>query len=124
MSVVYLLHFDAEYVSQRETYTNGDGVEVRGRTRKRVRHYVGYAEDLDARMREHRSGNGARLMRAVSAAGIAFRVARVWMDAGPAFEKQIKARKRHAMFCPICTDAPADIDRATVPPENEDDLEF
>jgi predicted GIY-YIG superfamily endonuclease len=47
---VYLLHFD--------------------RPLKHAKHYLGYANDLQARLEQHRSGNGARLIQVVQEAGI------------------------------------------------------
>ena len=49
--VVYLLHFARPF--------------------KHARHYVGYSELLPQRLAHHSKGTGARLMAAVSEAGIA-----------------------------------------------------
>lgn len=53
---VYLLHFD--------------------RSLARARHYLGFAEDLEARLERHRRGDGARLMEVIAAEGIGFTLAR------------------------------------------------
>lgn len=81
---VYLLHFDAPL--------------------HHARHYIGYAKDIDARLDDHRTGNGARIMQAVADAGITWRLARVWPDAGRPYERQLKRQKHAARFCPICND--------------------
>jgi predicted GIY-YIG superfamily endonuclease len=70
--IVYLIHFDQVY--------------------KRVRHYIGSADDLDARLAQHRAGNGARLMEVITDAGIAWRVARTW-NGDRKFERQLKRLK-------------------------------
>ena len=78
---VYLIHFDRSY--------------------KHSRHYLGYAEDLAARVERHRAGAGARLMEVISAAGITWRVARTWPgDRG--LERKLKRRKDAPHICPIC----------------------
>lgn len=81
--VVYLLHFAQPY--------------------KHARHYVGYSELLTARLAHHRKGTGARLMAAVSAAGIEVTVARVWKGADRTFERRIHNYARSAQLCPMCT---------------------
>jgi hypothetical protein len=41
-------------------------------------------------------------MRAVTRAGIGWRVVRVWWDAGRTDERRIKRRKNTARLCPVC----------------------
>ncbi len=97
---VYLLHFEIPYVSQRDTYYVGE--ETRhGNRRKVVQHYIGWTDDLEARLKEHRSGNGARLMSAVQRAGINWECVRTWVGTIRK-EKELKRRKKAAAFCPIC----------------------
>ena len=57
MSQVYLLHFDQPY--------------------KHARHYIGWTNDLAARVELHANGGGARLMAVVSEANITFQEAGV-----------------------------------------------
>ena len=83
---VYLLHFD--------------------RPLKHARHYLGYAEDLGARLERHRAGNGARLMEVIATAGITWRLARTW-EGGRKLERQLKRRKEAPALCPICAGAKA-----------------
>ena len=77
---VYLLHFNTPY--------------------KHARHYLGSAEDLDARLTAHRSGRGARLMQVISKAGIHFELARTW-PGGRKEERQLKKQKNSPRMCPI-----------------------
>lgn len=84
--MVYLLHFEQK---------------LKGR----AQHYVGYTTDartLELRMQTHRAGRGGRLPNAMRLAGIDFVVARLWPDGDQAFERQMKRKKRHPTFCPIC----------------------
>lgn len=79
---VYLLHFHTPY--------------------RHAQHYLGYAEDLAARLQAHRSGNGARLVEVVTKAGIAWELVRVWEDGDRIFERRLKNRKNARLLCPIC----------------------
>ncbi len=78
---VYLLHFCTPY--------------------KHARHYLGYAESLPARLREHQSGNGARLMEVIHDAGISWTLARTW-EGGRDLERQLKRWHSGVKLCPIC----------------------
>jgi predicted GIY-YIG superfamily endonuclease len=84
MGTVYLIHFERPY--------------------QHARHYAGWASDLTGRLRHHRQGNGSRLMAAVSAARIPWRVVRTW-DADRNFERKLK---QHSLtrFCPVCSEQP------------------
>lgn len=82
MGTVYLLHFNREF--------------------KGCRHYIGYTENLDKRIKAHRSKRGARLVAAVVGEGIKFRVARTWENVDGHFERSLKNRKNSKFLCPIC----------------------
>ena len=79
--MIYLLHFS--------------------RPLKHAKHYMGYAEDIEARLARHRSGDGARLLRAVLAEGIEFELVRTW-PGGRVFERKLKRRRDTPKLCPIC----------------------
>ena len=81
--LVYLLHFGAPY--------------------QHAAHYLGWSACLRARLAHHRAGRGARLMAAVSAAGIDVTVARVWEGADRHFERTLHNRKQNRALCPICS---------------------
>ena len=81
MSTVYLIHFQRPY--------------------KHARHYLGYTADLEARIEQHRNGTGARLLQVITAAGIAFDVARTWA-CGRELERKLKNRHEGPRLCPIC----------------------
>ena len=69
---------------------------------KHAGHYLGYCDDLARRIAQHRSGNGARLMEVIAAAGIAWKVVRIWPgDRG--LERRLKRRKNTPRrLCPVC----------------------
>lgn len=82
MKQCYLLHFDPPY--------------------KHARHYLGYAENLDARVEHHRNGTGANLTKYASRAGVKMTVARVWDNADRKAERKLKTSKHHSRLCPLC----------------------
>lgn len=89
MRGVYLLHLDRPLSPKHTT-----------------RHYKGSAEDIEARVEEHRRGNGARIMQVAAERGIGFVLARVWecpegMTLRQA-EKIIKRQKNGRALCPLC----------------------
>ena len=87
---VYLLHFDKRY--------------------RHAGHYLGFAEDVEARIARHRAGNGARLVEVITQAGIGFTVARIWPDGDRAFERKLHNYKASPRLCPICRAAQDHVD--------------
>lgn len=92
---IYLIHFDERF--------------------RHAQHYLGSAEDLDARLKQHAAGTGSRLMEVVSQAGIHWSVARVWVTSDRSLERALKygntidprtgKRRRRgslARICPHC----------------------
>lgn len=91
-----------------------------------AQHYVGYAEDVEARLDEHaattwepyeepsyaegkrklgeKHGPGATFMGVVNSRGISYVLARVWEDGDQRLEKLIKSYKKTALLCPLCND--------------------
>lgn len=67
-----------------------------------ARHYIGFSEDIEARLEEHRRGNGSAFMAAVSQRGIEWTLARVWPGQGRDWERHLKRQKHAARLCPIC----------------------
>jgi predicted GIY-YIG superfamily endonuclease len=85
---IYLLHFARPY--------------------RHARHYLGFAEDLEQRLAQHRAGRGARLVQVVLGAGIGFEVARTW-EGDRRLERRLKnQRNAPARLCPICRGEPPD----------------
>jgi predicted GIY-YIG superfamily endonuclease len=79
--VVYLLHFE--------------------RPLHHAKHYLGCTNDLTKRLKKHRTGNGSKLMRAVTKAGIGFIIAKTW-HGDRHFERWLHNKKNSPKFCPIC----------------------
>ena len=88
MSTVYLIHFEQPI---------GDLSNPRGQ----AQHYLGFTEDLEARLEAHRTGNGSRLMEVVTEAGIDWTLARTWEE-GRDLERQLKNQHNSPRLCPIC----------------------
>lgn len=91
-SGVYLICFDKLFGTP----------DKRADFQPRVRHYLGYADDLDRRIAEHKAGAGSHLTRAAVKAGIELRVAQVWPGADRSFERALKNQKNAKRFCPLC----------------------
>lgn len=79
---IYLLHFDRPY--------------------KHARHYLGWTRNLEARLSDHRSGSGARLLAVLKREGIGFQLVRTWAPATRHRERQIKIQGGLSRCCPAC----------------------
>jgi len=85
--MVYLIHFDRPF--------------------SHARHYVGFVHggrrELALRVARHAAGDGAKILRAVTAAGIGWRVVRTWGARGTrAFERGLKNAAHPERVCPCC----------------------
>lgn len=68
-----------------------------------ARHYLGWTSGpVDDRLRVHRRGKGAKLMRAVTEAGIEWELVLSWHGVDRHFERRLKNRNGHGRFCPRC----------------------
>lgn len=85
---VYLLHFSAPLGNL-------------ANTRAQASHYLGWAVDLPARIRQHATGRGSYLTQAAVAQGITFEVVATW-PGDYLLEKRLKALKATPRLCPIC----------------------
>ena len=86
---VYLLCFERQI---------GDAANPKGT----ASHYLGWAEDVDARMVEHRAGRGARILAACVAQGIGFEVVRTWAGVDRSFERRLKRQHNAWRHCQRC----------------------
>lgn len=84
---VYLLHFDEPLDPS---------------TPNRARHYIGYADNINHRVSQHRKGRGSKFCAVAKERGIAFHLARTWPGEGRDFERQLKGRKNAPRDCPFC----------------------
>jgi predicted GIY-YIG superfamily endonuclease len=79
--IVYLLHFDRSY--------------------RHARHYIGFTQNLEQRLSEHRAGRGSPLIAAAIADGIDFQLAAVW-EGDRRDERRLHRQKNaRARLCPI-----------------------
>jgi hypothetical protein len=68
---------------------------------RHARHYLGWSQMLRQRLWHHRNGTGARLLAAVNAAGIGYRIVRVWKGSRT-LERLLKQKKSSPRLCPVC----------------------
>jgi hypothetical protein len=88
-SVVYLIHFATPLAH--------------------AQHYVGFCqsyESVESRLSYHMRGQGSRLLRAVSAAGIAWDIVRIWRGTRND-ERALKNTNNSRAYCPVCSARPA-----------------
>lgn len=66
-------------------------------------HYIGWAKDIDNRVKHHANGTSkARFMEVAHERNIGFQVARIWLDGDKTFERKLKSRKNAPQLCPVC----------------------
>lgn len=83
---VYLLHFERP-ISPNHTCL----------------HYLGFANNVDARIKHHRAGTSkARLLEVAHERGIGFEVVRVWEDGDRELERRLKRWHNSRLLCPVC----------------------
>ena len=85
---IYLLHFSEPI---------GDLSNPKGQ----AQHYLGFSQDLEARLEAHRNGTGAAIMAAVVEAGIEWAVVKTWRGTRDD-ERALKNRHQHSFYCPVC----------------------
>ena len=82
MGVIYLLHFERSF--------------------KHARHYLGWTEDLDRRLAQHRAGRGSPLIAAAIADGITFELAATWPGDRTDERRLHRYKNSPGRLCPIC----------------------
>jgi hypothetical protein len=83
-TVVYLLHREGDMPAHHH-----------------ARHYLGSAVELEARLKEHASGGGARLTQVWVEAGCSFQCVRTWKG-DRTVERRLKKQKHALRLCPLC----------------------
>ena len=86
MGLIYLLHFERSY--------------------HHARHYLGYTDDLEARVAAHRAGHGSPLVAAAVRDGIEFCVAATWPGDRTEERRLHRYRNSPRRLCPICRGSP------------------
>ena len=79
---VYLLHFSPPY--------------------KHAKHYMGFAEDIDRRIEQHRAGTGTSMPWTIVSSVFRLILAPIWPGADRSTERRLKKRKESPRLCPIC----------------------
>lgn len=75
---------------------------------KHARHYVGFcaAECPEDRLKRHKSGNGARMLRAANLVGIDYHIIRTWdnltIHQARQLECRLKRQHNAPRLCPVC----------------------
>ena len=80
--IVYLLHFDRSY--------------------RHARHYIGFTQNLDQRLADHRAGRGSPVIAAAIADGIDFQLAAIWEGDRHDERRLHRQKNTRARLCPIC----------------------
>jgi hypothetical protein len=83
----YLFHFERPF----------------GTEKQQARHYLGWTQNLIARVNAHKEGRGSRLLYHVRKAGIPFYLVRVWNNVPFTTEARIKNLGSLARVCPFCS---------------------
>lgn len=83
--MLYIIHFDRP-ISDRHT----------------CQHYCGFAENVEARLADHKAGKGARLTQVANEKGIGYNV--VWTAEGDRKDerKMKNSKKNFGRYCPVC----------------------
>src|SRR6266446_2791764 len=68
---------------------------------KHAKHYLGFSEDIQERVRQHRNGRGAAFMRTIAKEGISWHVSRIW-DGDRDLERILKNQHNASHLCPTC----------------------
>jgi predicted GIY-YIG superfamily endonuclease len=81
--IVYLLHLERSY--------------------RHARHYIGFTQNLEQRLADHRAGRGSpSLIAAAVAHGIEFELAAIWEDDRHDERSLHRQKNTRARLCPIC----------------------
>jgi len=69
-----------------------------------AQHYVGITENLEARLKQHANGQGARITQVLFEKNMHWKLARMWKNASMqgAYERLFKRMKNGVMYCPVC----------------------
>jgi hypothetical protein len=89
IGTTYLLHFCDPQTGEPARY-------------KHAGHYIGWTQDLAARLDAHARGTGARLIEVITKAGLGFRLVRTWPGTTRDREDLLKHAGGGRRYCPEC----------------------
>jgi predicted GIY-YIG superfamily endonuclease len=67
-----------------------------------ARHYLGFSQNVTARVKRHKAGRGAPLLGAMTQRRIGWRVVRTWRGKDGYFEQSLKRNYALSDLCPVC----------------------
>lgn len=94
-----------------------------------ARHYIGMAQDVTARLAEHKAGYGARILQVCNERSIDYSISRTWNTFQTAseakqFEKYLKSRKEAPNLCPVCNENAMNLANKEKTNERKDEIPF
>lgn len=72
-----------------------------GHRNGQAQHYIGWAKDLDSRLKEHRAGRGSAILAHCRMLRRSWKCVRTWTG-DRHFERRLKNRKNAPLLCPVC----------------------
>lgn len=66
-----------------------------------AQHYLGWTTNLSNRIEQHRTNQGAKILKAANQRNIKWEVVATW-NCGRGGEVQFKRRRNHKRYCPKC----------------------
>jgi hypothetical protein len=69
---------------------------------RHARHYIGFTQNLEQRLEEHRAGRGSPLVAAAIADGIDFQLAAIWEGDRHDERRLHRQKNTRARLCPLC----------------------
>lgn len=69
---------------------------------RHARHYLGWSDDIEARVEQHLAGKGARLVSVVMQSGVRVDLVRTWEGYSRIQERELKNKRNAAYLCPRC----------------------
>lgn len=71
-----------------------------------AKHYIGWTENIDNRLDNHKNGNGACILKALNKKNIDYKIVKIWK--GTRYhERKMKLWKNSKILCPLCTPKPS-----------------
>lgn len=108
MGAIYIIHL-AEPIGKRQSNEvraqYGHGPRKTESWTPQAQHYMGFADNVETRIKRHLAGNGSHFMARVAQLGVKWRafVLEEGPDVMPRREKWYKKQHNGPRFCPLCS---------------------